>query len=129
MKTIIFASIMVLSSLGMAATCPSGSQLVKSCKSTPKTGDEDVAASTFDSIAICSLGSQPLIAVEKGGQQDVTKATAQIRMGGTTYSVTAGDVDFSLSVVTGILSKKAPARFTINYKQVNLKASSTYTCQ
>lgn len=121
---------MALSTFAMAATCPLDSQTVRSCKSTPEAGDQELAAGTFDSIAICSQEGKTLMAFEKGGQQEVTEAQVQVRTGGISYSVDTKDVEFSLSVTSGIPSAATiPAHFTVNFKQASLKASSTYSCQ
>jgi len=129
MKTMIFSSLMVLSSISVAAaTCPQNTQTVYTCKSTPTAGDEEVASTMLDSISICSKGNETLMLVEKNGEADMALATVDMRMGGTSYTLKTPEMDFSLSVVTGILDKTSPARFTLHLKAANISASSTYTC-
>ena len=129
MKTIAFSVVFLLTSMSFAsATCPPQSQKVATCVSTPKAGDHEIAAGVFDSIAICTQGSKTILVPEKNGESEGLEAKVTARMGGTTYLVKSADVDFALSVTTGIRSRTSPAQFKVDFKSVKIVASSTYTC-
>ena len=131
MKTLISLFALLSSSLVLAAaTCPQGSTTHKVCTSTPKAGDNDMAAQVFDSIAVCSKGQKVVLVMEKNGESQAAPATAEVRMGGTSYNVKADDgVTMSLSFVTGTRYPSTTAKFTVNFTQANLSSSSTYTCK
>lgn len=129
MKTLIFSIAFALSSTALAsAICPSQTQKVAICLSTPMAGDQEVAANVFDSIAICEQGSDSILVPEKDGESESTVAEVTRRIGGTTYLIQTADMDFSLLVVTGINSQKSPAQLRLDLKGNSIVASSTYTC-
>ncbi|WP_413612324.1 hypothetical protein [Bdellovibrio sp. HCB-110] len=129
MKKVLFLAVFGISSVSMAAaTCPSENQQIV-CVSTPKAGDQELAANVFDSIAVCTQGSRTALVPEKNGASDIAFAKVTQRIGATTYLVQTGDVDFSLSISTRINSKKSPAKLRVKFKHNNIVASSTYTCE
>ena len=131
MRVFIFLTVSLAFSFAFAAAeCPTKSAQLKVCASTPKQGDSTLASGVFDSIAICSQGDDTLLVFEKNGESDESVAEVTKRDGGTTYLVRAEDVDFSLSVTTGIRpAPQTPARFTLILKDAKSQASSTYTCK
>lgn len=133
MKTVFFAvafSMFSMSSMSFAAaTCPQQSDNAMVCKSTPQAGDEEVAVGVLDSIAICGQGSKTVLVLEKDGESEVAEAKVDNRAGGSSYTVSTPDVDFSISVTGAIRGNTLPAKFTINIKSNNIVASSTYTCK
>jgi hypothetical protein len=111
-----------------AANCPANTKQLKNCLSTPVAGDNDVAAQTFDSIAICQKGKAFGLAFEKNGEQEVSDVKVTLRAGATSYTANAGDVAFSLETIVN--GKKANnAKLTINFKAAKLVTASTYSCQ
>jgi hypothetical protein len=131
MKKIIFLTAFILSSvssISMAANCPANTKKEKTCLSTPQAGDAEIAANVFDSVTICSQGTTSILVFEKNGTSENAEATVTARMGGTSYEVKAGDVDFTLTTVSRIINKKIPAKLVVNYTTAKVVAASTYSC-
>jgi hypothetical protein len=133
MKFLVFSMMIFgLSSNSIAAPlakCPEQSKEIYLCESKPKKGDHEVAASTFDSIAVCKQNESTLLVFEKNNESESTVANVSSRAGGTTYTVETEDTDFSLSVTTGTRFKTNSAKFSINLKAHDLQMSSTYSCK
>lgn len=133
MKSMIFSALMTMSSFAVAATCPQGTQIVHDCTSTPQSGDSLVVSDVYDSIAICSAGSAVKMVAQKGtNPSEVVDAESVVRAGGSSYTVTTPDIDITLSVTTGIMSREKSAKLILDMKKVGsngLKESSTYTCK
>jgi len=128
-QTIIFTAVFAISSVSFAAaTCPSQTDTVAICKSTPQKGDQEVAASVFDSIAVCAQDSTTSLVLEKNGQSEAAEAIVEPRTGATTYRIETSDVDFSLSITVGRNPKALPAKLNVNFKTAKVDATSTYTC-
>lgn len=131
MKLLIFIALLTTSTLGFAtATCPANSKTFKICKSTPIEGDSEIA-SALDSIAICNQGAKASLVLEKDGDSEGDIASVVERMGGSTYSITDGNVAMSLSLPTGTRKASTKARFTITFTKAKpvVSASSTFTCK
>ena len=130
MKKMIVLALFSLSFASFASeTCPAKTQQVATCLSTPKSGDQKVAANIFDSITICSQGAKSILIMEKNGESDSREAKVTRRMGGTSYLIQEPDVDFTLSVTTGLNGNAMPAHLKIEFKAPELIASSTYSCK
>lgn len=123
-------SLLTISSFSFGAiTCPTGTQTMKTCVSTPKDGDGKIARAV-NSIAICEQGNNSIMVLEKDGDSDNSVAKVEERMGGTTYSFSDGNTMVALSIPTGMRSsKKTVARFTISFPKANVSNSSTFTCK
>ncbi|MFL5783990.1 MAG: hypothetical protein ACJ76H_05215, partial [Bacteriovoracaceae bacterium] len=120
MKFALVVFLSLLASTAFAAKCPQGASVIKTCKSTPAADDEAVAGDMLDSIAICSKKNSTLFVAEKNGHSEVAKASVETRMGGATYSVMDGDVEFKLSIVTGTARPVNKATFTVNLKAAGM---------
>jgi hypothetical protein len=121
-----FASSTVFAS----AKCPNGTQTIKVCDSTPRAGDQEVASGVLDSIAICDRDGKAVLAMEKSGQTKDALAKVSVKMGGTSYTVSAGGVEFVLSMTTGTApAPTKPAKLTVNFKKAGISASASYTCK
>lgn len=121
-------SIFTMTARAATSPCPADSKVVKNCLSTPQKGDAEIAAQTFDSIAICQKGKAIGLAFTKNGEQSVGDAKVISRTGGASYSVKLDDTEFSLStIVNGKQSNNAT--FSINFLAAKVKASSTYSCK
>lgn len=139
MKTILFLSVLVFSSVSMAAKapakapapslCAAGSQQVFACTSTPQKGDEFVAGDAFDHATICVKGKKYTMVLEKNGESRSYNVKTSIRPGGSLFYVENDGLIVSLSVTTGILSKTAPARLSTDFVEAQMSISSSYTCQ
>jgi len=112
------------------ASCPNSTQTTKICLSTPKAGDEEIASSVLDSIAVCSKGSDTILVMEKAGDSQDAKAKVTSTVGGINYAINTSDVNFVLGMATGIRpSATKLARLTVTLKAAKISASSTYTCK
>lgn len=130
LKTTVFLFTIALSSVSMAdATCPGNAEKLMVCKPAPVAGDNEIAITVFDSIAVCQVGPDVLLNYEKAGENDAAYVVVSVKMGGTSYILESEDVSTTLSVTTGINSKTAPAKLDVDFKAAGLKASATYSCQ
>jgi hypothetical protein len=133
MKILALALLSALPLTALAGTeCPENSKLVMACHSTPEAGDSEVAAGTFDAISVCRAGSKKAwLILEKNGEAEAAASKVVDRVGGSSYSVKAGDVTFSLSLPTGLRpGLSAKAKLSLLFEGAgNLEASSTYTCE
>lgn len=129
MKKIVFTAVLAISSISMgSATCPSEAETLASCKSTPKNGDYKIAASAFDSIAVCKQDSTVSLALEKNGKSENAEAKVDIKMGASTYTIESDDLDVALTIIVARDSKALPANLKISFKATKVDATSTYTC-
>lgn len=112
------------------AKCPGSAKLTYLCVSAPKKGDHEMVIRAFDSIAICSRGQATIMAVKSGHEQIVHPAKADFRRAGSAiYSLTAKDIEFQLSITTGIAAtSKIPSRLSFHYQAADMQASSSYSC-
>jgi hypothetical protein len=130
MKFTLLIAAMVFSTLSFgAATCPANSRTIRTCISTPKSGDGEIA-SAMSSVALCEDGGTTSIVLDKDGDTESSVVTVTQRMGGTSYSVVDGDMGISISLPTGM--RPAPttqARLTISFLKAKVSNSSTFTCK
>lgn len=119
---------------GAPSNCPSGSARSYYCKSTPKKGDNQIAADSWHGITICQKrGLEALLIFEVNGVYNDADAQVVQAAGATRYTLMADEgTRFTLSVTGGIRNtKNIPARYTIEFIQAKppIAASSTYTCE
>jgi hypothetical protein len=136
MKKMIFITVVIMYSLSaaLAAKCPVNTEKVMTCLSKPKVGDHEVASNMLDSITICNNKSEKnklKLVVEKNNESDILSPVVELRVGSISYKMKAGEVDFTLSVTSGINPqiKNIPARFKISIKEPQIEGSSTYVCR
>jgi hypothetical protein len=129
MKAILFFALILGSSLSFAEVkCPDKTDTLRICKSTPQAGDSEVAIDTMDEIAICASGKRVQLVLEKNGESEADEAKVISRAGATTYSINAGDTEFSLTTIVS-RNKENNAKFSIQMKAANIIATSTYSCK
>ena len=130
MKMILASLVILAAPFAFAkSACPAGT--VRDLTCTPKTqaGEDAIVGQALPKVVICSGESSViLVLTSKSGQSEAKEATVSPRVGGTTYTVSEGNV--LVTVVRGVGPYSNMPRISIERTDASGPAPvSTYLCK